>query len=290
MQDFGHLAKLVLKMPPEIDIKDPDRIAANANRSSFDDELTRNCPIFAPHINHKSLRDLYLDSLRSVFARAKERAAEPRVLDLGAGEGSVTVPMLQLGARVTAVDISPSQLGEMERKCRQFAERITIHCKDVNEFLAETGEEYDIVVANSFLHHVPDYLGMIGRAVKLLGENGQFFSFQDPMRYDTLPVFTRLYSGAAYAGWRLFDGDVIGGLKRYVRRKRGVYLDDSPEDNTEFHATRNGVDQDAIAGLLKERGFTVRMIPYFSTHHPVFQKIGEKLGVADTFGIIAERK
>lgn len=290
MQEFDHLAKLINTMPSEKVLDNANRIAANANRSSFNDELTRNCPIFAPHINHQSLRDLYLDTLRLVFARAKENSAEPHVLDLGAGEGSVTVPMLQLGARVTAVDISPSQLEEMKQKCREFTGRITIHCRDVNEFLGETNETFDLVVANSFLHHVPDYLGMIGQAVKLLGEKGQFFSFQDPMRYDTLPVLTRLYSGAAYAGWRVFDGDLFGGLQRYIRRKRGIYLDDSPEDNTEFHATRNGVDQNAIVELLKRQGFAVEMIPYFSTHGRIFQWIGEKLGVADTFGIIAQKE
>jgi SAM-dependent methyltransferase len=266
-----------------------NEIAAAANLSSYDEELTAKCTVNGPHIKHDTLRALYLQLIHQIYLEASANTPVPRVLDIGAGEGSVTLPMLERGARVTAVDISPSQMKEMARKCEAFSDRLEIRCQDVNEYLAETSEQFDVVIANSFLHHVPDYLGMIEHATSLLRPRGRFFSFQDPMRYDTLPAATRVFSGVAYAGWRIFDGDVIRGIGRYIRRKRGVYLDDSPEDNTEFHATRNGVDQNAIAELLKTKGFEVEIVPYFSTHSGFFQKLGESLRLADSFGIIARK-
>jgi SAM-dependent methyltransferase len=271
-----------------VDRKQHD-IAAAANAAAYNDELTRTCTELSPHIKHPSLKRLYEGLISDLYRRAAENSPEPKVLDIGAGEGSVTLPFLELGCRVTAVDLSPTQIGELERKCSGHAGRLETRCMDVTEYLDSSSERFDIIVANSFLHHVPDYLGLIEKAVRLLRPGGQFFSFQDPMRYDTLPAAARVFSGAAYAGWRIFDGDVIRGIGRYIRRKRGVYLDDSPEDNTEFHATRNGVDQNAIAELLRAKGFDSEIVPYFSTHSPFFQRLGESLGVADSFGIVARR-
>lgn len=264
-------------------------IAAAANAATYDEDLTRTCTELSPHIKHPTLKRLYDNLISNLYRRAAENSPMPAVLDIGAGEGSVTLPFLEFGCRVTAIDLSPTQIAELESKCSRYADRLETRCMDVTDYLETTGDRFDLVVANSFLHHVPDYAGLISKAVRLLRPGGQFFSFQDPMRYDTLPAATRLYSGAAYVGWRLFDGDVIRGIGRYIRRKRGVYLDDSPEDNTEFHATRNGVDQDAIAEILRTHGFEVEIVRYFSTHSPFFQKLGETLNVADSFGIVARR-
>ena len=148
---------------------------------------------------------------------------------------------------------------------------------------------YDIIVANSFLHHIPDYIGIIREAVAILSLHGQFFSFQDPLRYDSVGRFTMIFSNLSYFLWRIFKGDVIGGLMRRLRRSRGIYLADSVHDNAEYHVARNGVDQDAIYCFLKEQGFDCDIISYFSTLSRLFQPIGTALGVKNTFAIISRR-
>jgi hypothetical protein len=84
----------------------------------------------------------------------------------------------------------------------------------------------------------------------------------------------------------MFQGDLWGGVKRRLRRSRGV-LDDSPLDNAEYHVIRYGVDQDAITALLTAIGFECEIIRYFSTQSRVFQQLGAALGVKNTFAIIA---
>ena len=143
------------------------------------------------------------------------------------------------------------------------------------------------------LHHLPDYLGVIREAVDRLSPAGQFLSFQDPLRYDTVGRFTRAFDELSYLTWRVFQGDLWGGLKRRLRRSRGV-LDDSPlaasvYDYAEYHVIRGGVDQDAIEAMLTTAGFECEVIRYFSTQSRVFQPIGEFLGVKNTFGILARR-
>lgn len=266
-----------------------NRVAALANIAAYDSEATRSYIDSAPHIKHTSLRTLYAELLTQVYDYAAKRTETPRVLDLGAGEGSVTLPFLELGARVTAVDISRSQLDALRQRCERFGERLELRQEDIIEALKEK-KEYDIIVVNSFLHHIPDYLGLIREAIALLSPYGQFFSFQDPLRYDTVGKFQKTFSDLSYFCWRISKGDALAGIKRRLRRGRGVYLADSMHDNAEYHVVRNGVDQDAIAGLFETEGFECDVVRYFSTQNGLFQALGAGIKVNNTFAIVARKK
>jgi len=262
--------------------------AASANRAVYDSGWTEIFVEGAPHLKHASLRALLARLLGQVYERAVEQTPAPRVLDLGAGEGSVTRQLLELGARVTAIDVSPSQLAELERKCERFGDRLETRCGDVSEVLHPLPGPYDIVVASACLHHLPDYLAVIADAIAWLAPHGQFLSFQDPLRCDTVGRFARMFSEVGYLSWRVFQGDLWGGFKRRLRRSRGI-LDDSVLDNAEYHIIRNGVDQDAIAALLTDADFDLEIVRYFSTQSRLFQPLGEALGIKNTFAVIATR-
>ena len=164
-----------------------------------------------------------------------------------------------------------------------------MRCEDINETLADERSQYDIIVTNSFLHHIPDYAGLIQRTIGLLSSQGIFFSFQDPLRYDSMKRLPMMFSMASYFWWRAFKGDAIGGLRRRLRRRRGIYLEGSVHDNAEYHVTRNGVDQDAIRTIFEKKGFDCRIIRYFSTQSRLFQPIGTLIGVKNTFAVIAKK-
>jgi SAM-dependent methyltransferase len=266
-----------------------NRIAALANVSAYSENATRKYIDGAPHIKHASLRTLYGKLVVDVFDRATKNTRTPKVLDLGAGEGSVTVPFLDLGARVVAVDISKSQLDALKGRCTNYSDRLEVRCEDIINVLRDKNEKYDIIVVNSFLHHVPDYLELIKEAVTLLSPYGQFFSFQDPLRYDSVGKFTMMFSTFAYFNWRVFKGDIMGGVLRRIRRSRGVYLESSMHDNAEYHVTRNGVDQEAIRELFKKMKCDCNIISYFSTQSRLFNPIGAFLGIKNTFAVVANR-
>lgn len=266
------------------------RVAARANCATYDAEATRNYIDGAPHAKHSSLRALYGRLVAQVYDYAARRSPVPTVLDLGAGEGTATLPFLELGARVTAVDISTSQLDALLAKCGHHHDRLEVSCEDIGETLSRKSRAFDVIVANSFLHHVPDYLAMIREATSLLTPQGQFFSFQDPLRYDSVGTFARAFSELAYLSWRVFKGDVLGGLRRRMRRARGIYLEDSVDDNAEYHVVRGGVDQNAISDLLNDLGFDCGILAYFSTQSRLFQPLGEALAVQNTFSVIARRR
>ena len=81
----------------------------------------------------------------------------------------------------------------------------------------------------------------------------------------------------------------MGGLARRARRARGVWDETCSLDVIEYHATRGGVDAEAICDLLSSLGFAPRVIRYFSTQSSAFQRLGTALGMTNTFAIIAPR-
>lgn len=269
-----------------------NKIAALANVTVFDTEARRKYINGSPHIKHASLRSLYGKLVVSVYDFATRYTHTPEVLDIGAGDGLATLPFLELGAKVTAIDISKSQLKVLKEKCAAYLGNLEVRCQEVFDAiksLQSEGKQYDIIVANSFLHHIPDYLSLIRHAVTILSPFGQFFSFQDLLKYDSLGPFALAFSSAAYFSWRLFQGDIIGGLRRYIRRKKGIYLDDCLDDNIEYHIRRHGVDQDAILDLFRQLGFECEIVCYFSTQSSIWQPIGTALGINNTFAVIARK-
>jgi hypothetical protein len=55
----------------------------------------------------------------------------------------------------------------------------------------------------------------------------------------------------------------------------------------EYHVVRDGVDQDSIKRLLQPRFESVTLASYWSTHAPIWQSLGERLGLRNTFAVQA---
>ena len=88
--------------------------------------------------------------------------AEPAVLDVGGGTGALAVPLAELGARVTVVDISVDALATLRRRADEagVGGRITAMQGDV-EALADalgpdSGAAFDLVLAHGLLAEVED--------------------------------------------------------------------------------------------------------------------------------------
>lgn len=241
----------------------------------------------APHLVHEQLFVL----LRTLVKRAMDACpgSEVRMLDLGAGEGSVARLWLCQNAKLTAVDLSSAMLTQLQAKCAAQANHLRCVTMDASEYLAVSGEQFDVVSCISLLHHIPDYVGLIRLGLRRVKPSGVLVTFADPIRYDTLRIIERLFGELAYGIWRLRRPDVLEGIGRRLRRMRGIYLDDSIHDNVEYHITRAGVDQDAIAKMLQLNGMQVEVHRYWSTQSALFQRLGTLLGLENSFGIFAQK-
>jgi len=77
----------------------------------------------------------------SAWIDAHELDNADTYLDLGAGFGAHTLPLLRAGKRVTAVDLDPTLLGQLESALGEHAERASLHRRDMLGFLDDAGEQ-----------------------------------------------------------------------------------------------------------------------------------------------------
>ena len=244
----------------------------------------------SPHLKHRVLINYYLSLVKKCCDEVKHGHFDghaPRVLDLGAGDGTATLSFVVEKCSVTAVDISIGQLTRFKETFPEYAHQCEVVCADAVDYLSKTEKQYDVIVFNSFLHHIPDYLALVEKAMSRLVKGGILFIFQDPIYYPSLTKFQLFFQKIAYFFWRIKQGNVIEGFKRRMKRNKGDFSD--PMNDVEYHASRDGVNQNTIMNMLKQGGFNVEYYPYFSTQSSVFQWLGWRLGVKSNFGIIAKK-
>jgi SAM-dependent methyltransferase len=114
--------------------------------------------------------------LRAELARAVadvQGAPARRALDLGCGTGNLTAHLVDLGVEVLAADVSPEFLAGVRRRFAG-APVETLQVDGLGLGAIADGS-LDLVAVYSVLHHVPDYLGMVGEALRVLRPGGVLY-------------------------------------------------------------------------------------------------------------------
>lgn len=243
----------------------------------------------SPHLSHPQLRGWVIETIRS--AVAEQFAAKPavRVLEIGAGHGPFTDHLLALGAQVTVTEMSRASAALLrERFAHNPNARVVF---DATGELAELrGEQYDLVLCASVLHHIPDYLAAIASWLPMIAPGGAFLSFQDPLWYPRRSTLSMGFDRGCYYAWRVGRGDLVEGLRSFLRRSRKAYDADNPRDMVEYHVMRQGCDELAIADVLGAHFDRVEVLPYWSTQSRALQRLGERVKARSTFAVRATGK
>lgn len=241
----------------------------------------------SPHLSHPGLQDRLLDCLQSSLASLSTRGFPREVLEVGAGHGGFTLPMLAWGYAVTATEMSRPSVQRLEA---QFGRNP--HFKvafDPDGSLSMLGStRYSAIACISVLHHIPDYVTVVRAAIaNHLEPGGTLVTFQDPTWYPRQSRRARAADRIAYFAWRLFQGRYAEGLQTRWRRFSGVYDPALSADMVEYHVVRRGVDEQVLVNALAPGFETLRLFSYWSTNSGLWQWIGERLGLVNTFGLVA---
>jgi SAM-dependent methyltransferase len=241
-----------------------------------------------PHLAHPELRGWIVQLVSDVAHRAISRGLPPRLLEIGAGDGGLTEPLLARGFEVTATEVSRHAVERLQAAFGGNPRFNAVH-DAAEDASGVEGGPFAVVLCASVLHHIPDYLSFVEGVVdRHLGPGGAFISVQDPLRYDTMPPFAHRFDRAAYLIWRLGRGNRVNGLVSLKNRLTGRLDPSRPGDMVEYHVVRNGVDERALQGLLEPSFEEVRVTSYWSNQARLAQRLGRRLGLANQFALVAE--
>lgn len=96
--------------------------------------------------------------------------SERRVLEVGCGAGPLTAWLVDHGAIVTAMDVSPSMLSLARDRVGASA---TFHLADVAQPLAFAADgEFDVIVASLVLHYLEDWRPVLAEFRRVLESDG----------------------------------------------------------------------------------------------------------------------
>ncbi len=113
--------------------------------------------------------------LGKALAATRSAASPPHALDLGCGSGNLTRHLVDLGAEVTAADVSPHFLDGIGKHYERRGSRVnTMLLNGVDLRELESGS-LDFIGTYSVLHHVPDYLALVADCMRVLRPGGVLY-------------------------------------------------------------------------------------------------------------------
>ncbi|NQV28547.1 MAG: class I SAM-dependent methyltransferase [Rhodopirellula sp.] len=144
-------------------------------------------------MDHSSVNRLFVDDLLSAANSAgfSERLASQsnwlRILDVGTGTAQIPIELCQrpVSVEVLAIDLAAEMLRLADRNVRGagFQDRILLQHVDAKELPFDDGE-FDWVISNSIIHHIPEPLDCIREMQRILKPGGLLF-VRDLMRLNS---------------------------------------------------------------------------------------------------------
>ncbi|HET9058344.1 MAG TPA: methyltransferase domain-containing protein [Acidimicrobiales bacterium] len=239
----------------------------------------------SPHLAHERLNNKLVGVLQSELENLNQRGLPLNVLEVGAGHGAFTEPLLRAGAKVTAAEMAKASADLLTARFGHFPGFNCVHNADGS--FSEVGRDYSMVVCVSVLHHIPDYASALEDLSSRVRSGGSLVVLQEPLWYPRARKSALYLNKAGYFAWRLRQGDLTRGIATQTRRLRGKYDPGNPSDMVEYHVVRSGVDEETAGALLAKDFETVEYIKYWSNQSGTAQRLGERWALLNTFGVSA---
>jgi len=101
---------------------------------------------------------------------------QKNALDVGAGTGNLTGKLLQMGYKVTGVDISAEMCAILQTKYDAYLKnnKLTIINSPIENLTFDAGE-FDLITCYSVLHHLPDYVAALKSLSVFLKKGGVIY-------------------------------------------------------------------------------------------------------------------
>ena len=152
-------------------------------------------------MDHNTVNRVFVDDLL-VFLRKQGREGNqpPRILDVGTGTAQIPLELCTRGltVRVTAIDLAGHMLQLALRNVLKACQQESIKLEQVDaKELPYVDGQFDVVMSNSIIHHIPEPLSVLREMSRVLKSGGALF-IRDLLRPDNAGTLDHLV--VTYAG------------------------------------------------------------------------------------------
>ena len=147
------------------------------------------------------------------------------VIDLGAGTGTFAIQACKAGARVHAVDVSPTMLAYAQKKAHAVkAESIEFHQAGFLTY-QHRGESADFIVTKAAFHHLPDFWKMVGllRMASMLKTGGVLYLRDAVFSFDPNEYRSRIDAWIERVAKPAGEGFTISDFETHVREEFSTF-------------------------------------------------------------------
>lgn len=163
--------------------------------------MARNENVFTSNTSYLRLVDLkklkfILFAIEKYCLKNKRNLDEISILEIGCGEGNITIPMAALGCHVTAFDINKDTIAQLRKKVQiKNLKNIYLSVSDGYTFNEE--KKYDIVVASEVLEHLEFPLRLLANIEKKMCDEA-YFVITIPNAYGPYELRNRIIGSKIY--------------------------------------------------------------------------------------------
>jgi ubiquinone/menaquinone biosynthesis C-methylase UbiE len=187
--------------------------------------------------------------LRRAIDQIRTGRSPIHALDMGCGSGNLTAHLLDLGAEVTAADVSTGFLKLVEQ--RYSGRPVKTHQLNGRDMSELPDESFDLVATYSVLHHIPDYLAICAEMGRVCRHGGLVVIDHEasPNVWTPDARLQRFRRSASRFDWRKFMRPA-----NYLHRLRRVF-DRRYSNEGDIHVWPDDhIEWDRIVGVLRQSG------------------------------------
>lgn len=104
-----------------------------------------------------------------------------RIVEFGAGWGNLTVQLMLMGFRMTAVELNPPSIALMAHRAGIHGKSIDFARQDMVEFAATTSERFDAALFMASFHHAHNHRDLIKNLGRILNPGGVAYFGDEPI-------------------------------------------------------------------------------------------------------------
>lgn len=151
-------------------------------------------------MDHAAVNRCFVDDLLTVLQQDNPAPSSLKILDVGTGTAQIPIELCRrsIDVRVTAVDLAAHMLQLGQRNVIRAGFQSVIRLEQIDAKSLPYGNgEFDVVMSNSIIHHIPEPIHSLREMARVLRHGGSLF-VRDLLRPDDDDTVLRLVETYAH--------------------------------------------------------------------------------------------